>query len=193
MTKYFKQEDGEEMREITFGQAMEGISSLPKVTDTPPMPKVKDPKPDIPIGTIRIGDIGDPLPRKEVISLQPGDVVVLINPNNISAEQRAFAEADLKKFFPDNESLFLSDGVTLEVYREQRKGPVGVVNISGKKEWVCGNCDVCIVSGDINKCPKIKREQGKPTSLCESDCGECGFTDCVSRRYAYGEQGRDNG
>jgi hypothetical protein len=63
----------------------------------------------------------DSLPRKEVISVQPGDVVVLTNPHGVSMAQQDLAEADLKRMFPDNESLFLSNGVTLEVYREQEK------------------------------------------------------------------------
>jgi hypothetical protein len=61
------------------------------------------------------------LPRKEVISIQPGDVVVLTNPEIVSMEQQDLAETDLKRMFPDNESLFLSGGVTFEVYREQQE------------------------------------------------------------------------
>ena len=104
MTKYFKQEAGEEMTEITFGQ----------VTDS--------------------------LPRKEVISIQPGDVVVLTNPYGVSMEQQDLAEADLKRMFPDNESLFLSNGVTLEVYREQGK-PSGNKEVCDSHRGDCSKCD----------------------------------------------------
>lgn len=61
------------------------------------------------------------LPRKEVISIQPGDVIVLNCNGPITTEFRIQAEMDLKAVFRNNQSVILHNGMTLEVYREQEK------------------------------------------------------------------------
>lgn len=65
--------------------------------------------------------IADPLPRKEVISIQPGDVVVINLSDTITNEGYYQLLSDLTDRFPNNKHLVLDSGVTLEVYREQVK------------------------------------------------------------------------
>ena len=89
-------------------------SGLPKVTDTPPMPECRPPRPEEYCQC-------NPLPRKEVISIQPGDTIVLDCHGPITAEFHKLAKADIKKAFPGHKSVILHDGLTLEVYREQGK------------------------------------------------------------------------
>jgi hypothetical protein len=61
--------------------------------------------------------------RKEVISIQPGDVIVLTCPEgyNMSEKNGKRLKETLLDAFPNNTSLVLVNGVTLEVYREQAK------------------------------------------------------------------------
>jgi hypothetical protein len=62
-----------------------------------------------------------PLPRKEVISIQPGDVVVLTCKCDCTEKQAEAIRLEFKTLFPNNETVLLAGGATLEVYREQAK------------------------------------------------------------------------
>jgi uncharacterized protein involved in propanediol utilization len=62
-----------------------------------------------------------PLPRKEVISIQPGDVIVLSSPTMLSESMAKMIEMKAQAQFPDNTILVLEDSMTMEVYREQVK------------------------------------------------------------------------
>ena len=60
----------------------------------------------------------NPLPRKEVISIQPGDVIACHSP----LDDASLAEhAHLNEIFPNNAHIILCKGMSLEVYREQVK------------------------------------------------------------------------
>jgi hypothetical protein len=125
-------------------------SSLPEVTDTPPMPKVKDPKPedtlDIPVSVKalnwlieqeqarQLAEKSD-LPRKEVISIQPGDVAVIKADASINEKGQDYIRKQLNNTFPDNKTIILDQGMSLEVYREQGK-PSKAANCPG-------NCKTC--------------------------------------------------
>jgi hypothetical protein len=63
----------------------------------------------------------EPLPRKEVISIQPGDVVVLTCKCDCTEKQAEAIRLEFKTLFPNNETVLLAGGATLEVYREQVK------------------------------------------------------------------------
>jgi hypothetical protein len=115
-------------------------AGFPKVTDTPPMPKVKDPKPETGFrqgeheGTLRCNTCGstrkDPqgvddcdiakpstLPHKEVISIQPGDVVLIKFNEVLGKERNDRTEKAMSGLFPHNSVLILDNGASLEVYR----------------------------------------------------------------------------
>jgi hypothetical protein len=86
------------------------------------MPKVKPPKPE------------HPLPRKEVISIQPGDVIALVCEYNFSVEQAETLKAYMKGVFHGHKIVLLEAGMTLEVYREQ-------VKEYAKDKDTCTDCD----------------------------------------------------
>jgi hypothetical protein len=118
--------DGDE--ENTYGTDEECMfGELKAQYNTPPMPKVKDPKPE--------GN--PPLPRKEVISIQPGDVIAVTSSEGTTEKNRNGA-ADLTHIaFPDNSILLLPNGMSLEVYREQDK--------DDKCPCECETCDkLCV-------------------------------------------------
>ncbi len=126
--------DGEIVVIPDFRLKVEVTNKLPKVPDTPPMPKVKDPKPnwyeeeyggdgEYP-GKIRIGDTS--LPRKEVISIQPGDLVALTTPYHLEVPEIDVMKRSVARLLPDGTNVIvLSGGATLEVYREQVKETKG--------------------------------------------------------------------
>jgi len=114
------------------------INPFPKVTGTPPMPKVKPPKPercqclnpDPRIGVITreifcnrcmlsLPPRPDPLPRKEVISIQPGDVVVLRSPQMLSEKAADHIDKNMTIAFPNSKIVVLEGDMSLGVYREQ--------------------------------------------------------------------------
>ena len=74
------------------------------------------------------------IPRKEVISIQPGDVIVLDCHGPITQEFHKLAQSDLKEAFPGHKSVILHDGLSLEVYREQGK-LVDVSGLDGKLQY----------------------------------------------------------
>jgi hypothetical protein len=59
------------------------------------------------------------LPRKEVISIQPGDVVVLTSKLEYSLQGRNTLNGMLMSLFPNNKTVLLINGDTMEVYRER--------------------------------------------------------------------------
>jgi hypothetical protein len=61
----------------------------------------------------------DPLPRKEVISIQQGDVVVFKCDQPLEGDTYTAVRAAHAKMFPNNQTLILDKGMSLEVYREQ--------------------------------------------------------------------------
>lgn len=104
------------------------IDAFPKVTDTPPMPRVKPPKLErVPSFNEQFKEFlsemkaafGAEIPRKEVISTQPGDVIVANSPTGLSDKERFELRLGLDQVFPDNKAVILENGITLEVYREQ--------------------------------------------------------------------------
>ena len=184
--------------DVAYGESKD----LPSVTNIPPMPKVKDPKPedkptiiddvvgmminyyadnDTQLTTVQLGrdeweavlilankmaspmievekpttlcglriemsnkkrymdvyadeDIESPLPRKEVISIQPGDVVVVSTPEQMTEREHKGLSDILAEIMPKSKSLILSGGMSLEVYREQGK-IVDVTGLDGKKTF----------------------------------------------------------
>jgi hypothetical protein len=59
------------------------------------------------------------LPRKEVISIQPGDVIVLKHPDFLTKETVSRIIKTVEGVWPNNKCLVLDNGMSLEVYREQ--------------------------------------------------------------------------
>ena len=123
MTKYFKQEDGKEMREITYESVTESLL------------------------------------RKEVISIQPGDKIIITSPMVLSEKATSYIIHKVEGLFPGTKCLLLEDGMKMEVYREQKYGPLDVTGIDGIKAYVCGNCPDCSCGRDFEQCPKRDREQ----------------------------------
>ncbi len=81
----------------------------------------------------KIGYPPDPLPRKEVISIQPGDVIVVdYHDRDLSDKAVGMAKDKIKEYWPNNKCLVLGSGITLEVYREQGRY-VDVSNADGVK------------------------------------------------------------
>jgi hypothetical protein len=77
-----------------------------------------------------------PLPRKEVISIQPGDVVVMSSKCDYSLKERNTLNDGLKALFPYNKSVLLINGDSLEVYREQGKvADKGDCTCEGGPKW----------------------------------------------------------
>jgi len=62
-----------------------------------------------------------PLPRKEVISIQPGDVVAVMYPGSLSTKVSICLKEQIREIFPRTDVIILEDGMSLEVYREQVK------------------------------------------------------------------------
>ena len=57
---------------------------------------------------------------KEVISIQPGDVIVVTTPYILDPSDSDIMKRDLAEIFPDSANItLLSGGATLDVYREQ--------------------------------------------------------------------------
>ena len=78
-------------------------------TKTPPMPECKPPKPD-----------NDKLTHKEVISIQPGDVVTVTTPYELSSRATDKLKFNVAEMLPDGVNVIvLSGGATMEVYRER--------------------------------------------------------------------------
>jgi len=101
-----------------------------------------------------------PLPRKEVISIQPGDMVTVTTPYELSAIASNELKFNVAEMLPDGVNVIvLSGGATLKVYREQGYGPIRVSRSDGKREYVCGNCPDCARGKDFDKCPKMDRNQ----------------------------------
>ena len=126
------------MREITFGQAMEGISDLDLrdmheqnlVNAAKALPRKEGYQPDKtskPEGQnpptsddtmsnpITCGLCG----RKEVISIQTGDVVTVSYKRKLSEAEIEDKKEVYSAVFPNNLTVLLDRGTTLEVYREQ--------------------------------------------------------------------------
>ena len=59
--------------------------------------------------------------RKEVISIQPGDVIVLMYKQPLTDKACNMIKDAMKPAFPDTKCIVLDGGTTLEVYREQVK------------------------------------------------------------------------
>jgi hypothetical protein len=59
------------------------------------------------------------LPRKEVISIQPGDVIVLKCDVSLDADAHTACQVSLQNWFPSNKCIVVDGGMSLEVYREQ--------------------------------------------------------------------------
>ena len=59
------------------------------------------------------------LPRKEVISIQPGDKIAIMHPGVLSEKGYATVKKGFTETFPGTECLILEEGMTMEVYREQ--------------------------------------------------------------------------
>ncbi len=59
--------------------------------------------------------------KMEAVSVKRGDVIVLCTDKIVTAEFAAMARAQLKELFPHNNCLILDQGMTLEVYREQKE------------------------------------------------------------------------
>lgn len=59
------------------------------------------------------------LPHKEVISIQPGDKIVLNLPEKLSPEAYRSIVQSLAETFPNNHCIIIEAGMTMEVYREQ--------------------------------------------------------------------------
>jgi hypothetical protein len=57
--------------------------------------------------------------RKEVISIQPGDVVVCKCTAPLTLKESDRIKIDLRRAFPNTKSVFLGESMSLEVYREQ--------------------------------------------------------------------------
>jgi len=82
--------------------------------DYPPMPECKPPKPE--------DYCSDKLTNKEVISIQPGDMVTVTTPYELSAIASNELKFNVAEMLPDGVNVIvLSGGATLEVYREQVK------------------------------------------------------------------------
>ena len=79
---------------------------LPEVNETPPMPKVKSPKPE-----------DDPIVKKEVIQIQPGDVLVLTCNEELDEKRVEEIGSEFELMFPDNKTIILGGGSTLDVHR----------------------------------------------------------------------------
>jgi len=87
--------------------------------------KCKPPKPDN----------TEPIPRKEVISIQPGDVAVVTTPYKLSAQSSNKLKFDVAEMMSDGvDVIVLSGGATMEVYREKGKY-VDVAGIDGAKQF----------------------------------------------------------
>ena len=65
--------------------------------------------------------IGGNIPRKEVISIQPGDVVVVTVPDKCTLAECESLTRNVEYLFPGIKSMILDEGASLEVYREQGK------------------------------------------------------------------------
>ncbi len=63
----------------------------------------------------------EPYISKEVISIQPGDVIVMTLPSEMTSDLRHAITIRLDRMFPNTESIVLGGSETLEVYREQEK------------------------------------------------------------------------
>ena len=83
----------------------------------------------------------DPIPRKEVISIQPGDVIVVSSKATLTEAAHAELGDKMKHLFPDNNNVLLMNGDTMEVYREQGRY-VDVTGIDGKRE-ILDTKEVC--------------------------------------------------
>lgn len=55
----------------------------------------------------------------QVVSLKPGDVVVLSHPNRLSDRVVERLTASLKNFFPDNRRVVLEENMQLGVARKE--------------------------------------------------------------------------
>jgi hypothetical protein len=128
------------------GKEPKDNNQLPKVTETPLMPKVKDPKPEecsceTPTfqpgrvhgmlicgvcngtypGNSESGDkckVCQNMPRKEVISIQPGDVIVMTLVKECTTDLLNKVGDELRDKFPDNFCYVLAGGNKLDVYRK---------------------------------------------------------------------------
>jgi hypothetical protein len=66
-------------------------------------------------------DIEDSFPHKEVISIQPGDVIAISVPGALSEKACEHIKMSMAIAFPGSKSVILEEGMSLEVYREQVK------------------------------------------------------------------------
>jgi hypothetical protein len=61
------------------------------------------------------------LPRKEVISVQSGDVIAIYAIHEMKRIEYECVSKHIKELYPDNEVMIFDKGMTMEVYREQEK------------------------------------------------------------------------
>ena len=85
--------------------------------------------------------------RKEIISIQPGDVIVCKLDDSIaplSIEGIHNLKGHLKHAFPNTKSFILEDGMSLEVYREQGKvdKPWGDIQTKQSSNSDNNNCNI---------------------------------------------------
>ena len=57
--------------------------------------------------------------NKEAISIQPGDIVVMSCKDKLSEQAIGTLNTNLSQLFPNNKTVLMCNGDSLEVYREQ--------------------------------------------------------------------------
>jgi len=93
------------------------------------------------------------LPHKEVISIQPGDVIVLSVPEEITADRVKIIEGNAQNIFPQCKVVVLASGMSLEVYREQVKADLadsGWISVNDRLPETTKTVTSFIVCDDVN-------------------------------------------
>jgi len=146
----------------------------------------KTPKPDV----TPPSQIEPPIPRKEVISIQPGDVVVVHCSVDLHPDQKERIKEDLRRAFPNNKSIFAGESISLEVYR----GPDDMGIITKHEQEMHREKD----KADEKDIQDIKLPRGAriinnkeiDVSNCVDECSECRLFACLRRKAAYREQAK---
>lgn len=64
---------------------------------------------------------GKDLPKLEVVNVNPGDIILIKTEHILSMNQIEKIADQMKIIFPRNSCVILDNGLTIEVYRENKK------------------------------------------------------------------------
>ena len=84
--------------------------------------------------------IGEPLLPATVVSIRPGDVIMVRSQRSLMSDQRKEIQRIMRSLFPDNECIFVYAGLTIEIVRpEGATGPDAVVGSAASGLACAGN------------------------------------------------------